>query len=141
MHVEGVKQMFKGNNIAEVDANHPKEVVLEEIARLLNIRGDAMNTENVPKRAPKILLTGPPGSGWSTQAEKLSQRLNLVHVTTMVKNEIGKNTWEGKSLWKAIREGKSPPDEYIFKIVRERLSKLDCRINGYVLEGFPSNHR
>ena len=55
--------MFKGNNIAEVDANHPKEVVLEEIARLLNIRGDAMNTENVPKRAPKILLTGPPGSG------------------------------------------------------------------------------
>lgn len=133
-HIDGVKEMFKGQNISVIDANQPKDIVLEEIARLINLK----NTENEPKRAPRIIITGPPGSGRSTQARNLCEKFNLVHVTTMVKNEIGKNTRAGKQMWKTLKSGDPVPDTFVQDIIKDRLSKLDCKINGYVMEGFPS---
>ena len=112
-------------------------MVTEEIGRVIRVKP----TEHVPKRAPRILLTGPPGSGRSTQAEMLAEKYNLVHVTTMVKNEIGKKTKQGKQLWKAMKEGAPLPDQYIASIIEERINKLDCKINGFVMEGFPSSQK
>lgn len=92
VHVDGVKEILKGNNISEVDGNKNKDVVTEEIACVMRIK----STDHVPKRAPRVLITGPPGSGRTTQAEKLAWRFNLIHVTTMIKNEIGKKSKIGK---------------------------------------------
>ena len=60
LHMEGVKEVCKGY-IYTLDGNKPQGVVTEDIARNLRIR----NKSNAPKRAPRILIHGPPGSGRS----------------------------------------------------------------------------
>lgn len=31
------------------------------------------------------------------------------------------------------------PDEFINKIIKRRISKLDCKINGFILDGYPGS--
>ena len=71
------------------------------------------------------MLVGPPGSGRSSQAELVCKKYQLVHVNTMIKNEISR-TREGKLLWEAMKAGQEFPDSYICKVMEERLGKLDC---------------
>jgi polynucleotide 5'-kinase involved in rRNA processing len=41
-----------------MDGNKSEGIVLEEIARILKL-----NKSNAPRRPPRIILIGPPGSG------------------------------------------------------------------------------
>lgn len=56
-HIEGVIDVYKGM-ISCIDANKRQDVVLQEIARILKLK-----IKNAPRRAPKIVLIGAPGSG------------------------------------------------------------------------------
>ncbi len=86
----------------------------------------------------KLILLGPPGAGKGTQAEILSERLGVDTISTgvMLRAAIREGTELGKMAEGYINQGKLVPDEVVVGIVKERLSKDDCK-KGFILDGFP----
>ena len=85
-----------------------------------------------------IILMGPPGAGKGTQAANLVKRYGILHISTgdMFREAVKEGTPLGKEAKSYMDAGKLVPDAVTIGIVRERLSKPDCR-NGFILDGFP----
>jgi len=85
-----------------------------------------------------IVLMGPPGAGKGTLATKLREELNLVHISTgdMFREAIKNATDLGKLAKKYLDSGNLVPDDVTVGLVKERLSRDDCK-NGFLLDGFP----
>jgi len=92
-----------------------------------------------PKRPPRLIILGPPGSGRATQARNLSKWYGLVHISTMnlLRNEISKKTERGNIISDAIKKGELVPDDVIMSIIENWIKQTDCRVNGWVMDGFP----
>jgi adenylate kinase len=91
-----------------------------------------------PTSAMRLVLLGPPGAGKGTQADLLSARLGIPHISTgdMLRAEIGRGSALGKEAKAFMDRGELVPDELMLGMVRERLAKPDCK-RGFVLDGFP----
>lgn len=63
----------------------------------------------------------------------------MVHVSTtkLLKNEIEKNPEVGKIISSCIDKGEMVPDNIVNNLIEQRLKQSDCKVNGYVMEGFP----
>ena len=85
-----------------------------------------------------ILLMGPPGAGKGTQAAVLSDKYAAPHISTgdMFRAAVSEGTELGKKAKACMDAGKLVPDDVTIGIVRERLSKPDCK-GGFILDGFP----
>lgn len=85
-----------------------------------------------------LLLMGLPGAGKGTQAEKISEKYNIPHISTgdMFRSAIKEGTELGKKAKSFMDQGALVPDEVTIGIVKERLSQDDCA-NGFLLDGFP----
>ena len=96
---------------------------------------DCAKTEN-PLRV--VGFTGPPGAGKGTQAAVLKETFDIPHISTgdMFRAAVKEGTELGKKAKACMDEGKLVPDEVTIGIVRERLSKADCK-KGFLLDGFP----
>lgn len=81
---------------------------------------------------------GLPGAGKGTQAEKITEKYNIPHISTgdMFRSAIKEGTELGKKAKSFMDQGALVPDEVTIGIVKERLSKADC-VNGFLLDGFP----
>ena len=79
-----------------------------------------------------ITFIAPPAAGKGTQALKVSQRYDLVHIST---GDLLRNT-NDESIKKTIKNGDFVSDEVISKLLKDYLSTLD---KGYVLDGYPRN--
>ena len=88
----------------------------------------------------KIVLLGAPGCGKGTQASRISERYNLPHISTgeIFRENINSGTALGLKIKQIIDGGNLCPDDITVEIVKERLSKPDCK-KGYILDGFPRN--
>ncbi len=86
----------------------------------------------------KIIMLGAPGAGKGTQAEMISEKYNLPHISTgdIFRANIKNGTELGKEAKQYMDKGLLVPDELTVKILLDRVSKDDCK-NGYVLDGFP----
>lgn len=86
----------------------------------------------------KLILLGPPGAGKGTQAEVLTKQFGIETISTgvMLRAAMREGTELGKLAKQYIDEGKLVPDEVVVGIVKDRLSKDDCK-NGFILDGFP----
>ena len=86
----------------------------------------------------KIILLGPPGAGKGTQAEVISNKLKIPHISTgdMLRESIRNNTPLGKKAKKIMDSGKLVSDEIILGIIKERVSMEDCK-TGFLFDGFP----
>ena len=86
----------------------------------------------------KLTIMGPPGGGKGTQAEILSEKLSIPHISTgaIIRNAIREKTELGKVAEGYIAEGQLVPDKLVIDMVSKRLSEKDCE-NGYILDGFP----
>ena len=86
----------------------------------------------------KITIMGPPGGGKGTQAEILSEKLSIPHISTgaIIRNAIREKTQLGLIAEDYIAKGQLVPDELVIDMVSHRLSESDCE-NGYILDGFP----
>jgi adenylate kinase len=85
-----------------------------------------------------MILLGPPGVGKGTEADLLSKRLNLDHISTgdMLRQEVRGDTALGKKAKAFMNEGKLVPDDLIMDMVKKRLKgKITKR--GFVLDGIP----
>ena len=87
-----------------------------------------------------IILLGAPGAGKGTQASKIKQRYNLLHISTgdIFRANIKGGTEIGKLAKSYIDAGKLVPDEVTCDIVKDRLNWDDAK-DGYMLDGFPRN--
>ena len=85
-----------------------------------------------------IILMGPPGAGKGAQSEKILSYLDIPHISTgdMFREAIKNQTELGKLAQSYTNAGKLVPDEVTIALVKERLSRDDCK-NGYLLDGFP----
>ena len=81
---------------------------------------------------------GLPGAGKGTQAEKIVEKYNIPHISTgdMFRAAIKDGTELGLQAKSFMDQGALVPDEVTIGIVKERLSKDDCK-EGFLLDGFP----
>lgn len=86
----------------------------------------------------RIILMGPPGAGKGTQAEVLTKKLNIPHISTgdMFRKAVKEGTSLGIEAKRYMDTGKLVPDTVTIGIVKERLAEEDCG-NGFLLDGFP----
>jgi adenylate kinase len=86
----------------------------------------------------KLMMLGPPGAGKGTQAKRLSERLQIPHISTgdMLREARRNNTPMGQEASRYMDQGLLVPDEVVIGIVHERLSAEDTRA-GFILDGFP----
>jgi len=85
-----------------------------------------------------IVLLGPPGAGKGTQAELISERLGLVHISSgdIFRENLKQQTELGKLAQGYMSRGELVPDDVTIAMIRERLSRPDC-VQGALLDGFP----
>ena len=86
----------------------------------------------------KLILLGAPGAGKGTQAEVLSEKLNIPIISTgnILKQAIREATPLGLEAAAYMNEGNLVPDSIIIGIIKERLAGDDCK-DGYILDGVP----
>ena len=86
----------------------------------------------------KLIFLGPPGAGKGTQAERIAERFEIAHLSTgdMLRSEIRNATPLGAAAKAYIDRGELVPDSVIIDMVRERITRDDCK-NGFLLDGFP----
>jgi adenylate kinase len=84
------------------------------------------------------ILHGPPGSGKGTQAQYLTKRYGLQHVSTgeMLRDEAAKGTPLGNEVAPIMAEGNLVPDDLIVRVIESRLRDADTQ-RGVLLDGFP----
>ncbi len=85
-----------------------------------------------------IILLGAPGVGKGTQSEKLSEILNIPHISTgdIFRENIARKSELGVVADRYISKGLLVPDDVTLSVVKGRISKEDC-LNGFILDGFP----
>ena len=86
----------------------------------------------------KIIMLGAPGAGKGTQAEKISEALNIPTISTgfIIRKAISDRTELGEIAKEFIDKGQLVPDDVVTNILFERISEDDCK-NGFILDGFP----
>ncbi|XP_072559829.1 adenylate kinase 8 isoform X2 [Paramormyrops kingsleyae] len=88
---------------------------------------------------PRIMLLGPPASGKRTTARQLCERTRAVHITEPGVLE-GEGELAREAKWHADRLQEIPCELWV-KLIQQRLSKLDCIRQGWVLEGIPHSRQ
>ncbi|MFH0828621.1 MAG: adenylate kinase [Candidatus Kerfeldbacteria bacterium] len=86
----------------------------------------------------RIAILGPQGSGKGTQAELLSRRFRIPHISTgdIFRDHMKRRTPIGHKVKKLVDAGTLVPETLVLRVVRERLNKPDCK-NGFIFDGFP----
>ncbi|MDY0234888.1 MAG: adenylate kinase [Gudongella sp.] len=86
----------------------------------------------------RLVLLGPPGAGKGTQASAIVDKYNIPHISTgdIFRANIKEGTELGKEAKGYMDKGILVPDELVVSIVKDRLTKDDCK-EGFLLDGFP----
>lgn len=81
---------------------------------------------------------GPPGAGKGTNAKRIASFYKIPHISTgdMFREAIKNKTSLGELANSYMSKGLLVPDEVTIGLVKERLSRDDCK-DGYLLDGFP----
>ena len=85
-----------------------------------------------------IILLGPPGAGKGTIANKINTLISIPVIATgdILRKAIETGSALGKKAKSFVVSGKLVPDDYIMKIVEDRIREYDCE-KGFIFDGFP----
>ncbi len=85
-----------------------------------------------------VVLLGPPGAGKGTQAKRIMEKYMIPQISTgdILRHNVAQGTELGIQAKAIMARGELVPDELMYPMVRERLSRADCK-RGYILDGFP----
>lgn len=85
-----------------------------------------------------LILFGPPGSGKGTQAEKLVEKYELLHISTgdLFRYEMGNDTPLGKRAKSYIEKGELVPDEVTVGMLKNKVNAHPT-VKGFIFDGFP----
>ena len=86
----------------------------------------------------RIILLGAPGAGKGTQAASIKDKFNIPQVSTgdMLRAAVREGAALGLEAKKVMDAGELVSDELIMGLVKDRISRDDCR-RGYLFDGFP----
>ena len=87
-----------------------------------------------------LILLGAPGAGKGTQAEVISEALNIPQISTgnILREAVKNGTEYGLKAKAAMDSGSLVSDDIVIGILKDRIAEDDCK-NGYILDGFPRN--
>ena len=87
-----------------------------------------------------IIFLGAPGAGKGTQASRVAEELDVVHVASgdLFRQALEGETDLAKEAKSYMEKGLLVPDEITIRMVRERISSPDCE-RGVIFDGFPRN--
>lgn len=85
-----------------------------------------------------IVLFGPPGAGKGTQASKIIEKYQLVHLSTgdILRAELAAQTELGKEAKKYMDKGDLVPDEVVIGMIESKIDK-NADALGFIFDGFP----
>jgi len=85
-----------------------------------------------------FVLFGKPGSGKGTQAEHLSEKYELYHISTgdLFRKNISQNTKLGLLAKSYMEKGDLVPDEVTIKMLENEI-KENSQSKGFLFDGFP----
>ena len=85
----------------------------------------------------RIVFIGPPGAGKGTQCKRLTQLLDIPHLST---GDMLRSTKQQSALGRLVASyidgGRLAPDYLVMRIVTKRLAEPDCA-GGVLFDGFP----
>ena len=85
-----------------------------------------------------LIFLGPPGVGKGTQAKRICDRFDIIHLSTgeILRTEIAVQSNVGNQAKSFIDNGKLVPDNVLLDIMDNQLRINDAQ-KGYLLDGFP----
>lgn len=88
----------------------------------------------------KFVFLGSQGSGKSTQAKLLAERLALpwIEMGDLLRSKMNGNDQDAKLIKEAMESGNLVKNEVTIKTMKDKLSQPDCQ-KGYILDGYPRN--
>ena len=88
----------------------------------------------------RLVLFGPPGAGKGTQAQLLTERLNISHISSgdLFRHHLQAGTPLGLKVADYMNRGVLVPDELTIDIALEKVMSLSAE-EGFILDGFPRN--
>ncbi|MTE11528.1 adenylate kinase [Nocardia aurantiaca] len=86
----------------------------------------------------RLVLLGPPGAGKGTQAELLSEKLGVPHISTgnLFRTNIAEQTPLGREAQQYLDAGNLVPSDVTNRMVEARIAEPDA-VNGFILDGYP----
>ena len=85
-----------------------------------------------------LIFLGAPGAGKGTQAEVVSEALNIPQISTgnILREAVKNGTEFGLKAKAAMDAGALVSDDIVIGILQDRIAQDDCQ-NGFILDGFP----
>ena len=88
-----------------------------------------------------LVLLGPPGAGKGTQAKRLVDKYNLVHLASgdILRAQRAASTDLGRQVAGYMDAGELVPDELVTQVILDRIKDvISCQqAGGFLLDGFP----
>ena len=86
-----------------------------------------------------MILFGPPAAGKGTQAQNISETYNVIHLSTgdMLRQAVAAKSKIGLEAKAKMDKGLLVSDDIVIEVIRERISQVDCKRRGFLLDGFP----
>uniref|UniRef100_A0A3P8VG49 Adenylate kinase 8 n=2 Tax=Cynoglossus semilaevis TaxID=244447 RepID=A0A3P8VG49_CYNSE len=130
--VTGLKAAYQ-HVLKVVNSDQPHDDVYQQVLAFVRTRKQT--------RTPRILLLGPPGSGKSDQARRLSDKYKMVDVCCgrLLRSVAALGSSQGEQIQSYMEAGKPVPDALVMQILEQRLSQVDCTCRGWILHGFPQD--
>ena len=133
-HARGIRETYK-SQVHEMEFSGEISALSTSIYKVFLAKGRS----KAPRKPPRVIILGPPGSGRTTLAKNLSVSYGLTFVSTnqLLRDQINRKTDTGRNVSAIMNTGERVPDYIMTELVRGRLNEPDCRINGWVLDGYP----
>ena len=130
-----IKEIYS-NNFFEIDSGAlNREEILEDIARLLKFKIKSKR----PKRPASILMVSGDKNQRRNVGQRLAKRYGFVFVSAydLLADQISRNTEVGRLALNKIKNRQLIDDNIMNGLIQNRLSQVDCQMQGFVLEGYP----
>ena len=90
----------------------------------------------------RLVLFGPPGAGKGTQAQLLTDRYDLAHISSgdLFRHNLRQGTPLGLRAKEFMERGELVPDEVVIDIMLDKIMSIHSD-EGFILDGFPRNAR
>jgi adenylate kinase len=86
----------------------------------------------------KILVAGLPGSGKTTQAKRIAEKLDIPFITTgdALRDLAMQDSELGKKVKAAVESGQLVDDEIVSQVIQEKVNQPESQ-KGFVMDGYP----